>query len=116
MNAHKRFELHIQCSIVHSKFQIMTHNFQVYSNLQYLLQVQVQAQQRYSNALTTKMIPYSHKIAQKFKVSEPHKTLTCMIPPISLPLFSNQHFIQLTKDNKGLLEAYSRVECKCMVI
>ena len=101
---------------MYQKIQVMSHHYQSFSRSQYLLQVQVQAQQRYSNALTTKMIPYSHKIAQKFKVSESYKTLTCMIPPISLPLFSNQHFIQLTKDNKGLLEAYSRVECKCMVI
>ncbi|KAG5605524.1 hypothetical protein H5410_027016 [Solanum commersonii] len=80
--------------------------------------MQVQAQQRYSNALTTKMIPYSHTIFQHFRVPKSHTTLTltnlntCMTSPIGLPLFSIQHSFQLTQDHKGLFNTCNGAECK----
>jgi len=108
--------------IVHSKIQVVTHHYQIFSSSQYLLQMQVQAQQRYSNALTQRMIPYSHTMVQHFIVPESHTTLTltkmntCMTSPIGLPLFSNQHSFQLTQDQKGLFKACNGAECKGMVI
>lgn len=38
-----KFKLHMQCSIVHSKFQNVTNNHQMTSNSQCLLQMQVEA-------------------------------------------------------------------------
>uniref|UniRef100_M1DUY4 Uncharacterized protein n=1 Tax=Solanum tuberosum TaxID=4113 RepID=M1DUY4_SOLTU len=75
-------------------------------------------QERYLNALTTKMIPYSHIMFQHFSVPESHTTFTltkmntCMSSPIGLPLFSNQHSFQLTQDHKGLFKACNGDECK----
>ena len=37
--------------------------------------MQVQAQQRYSNALTQKMISYSHTMVEQFKASKSQSTL-----------------------------------------
>ena len=102
--------------------QVVTHHYKKFSNSQYLLQMQVQAQQRYSNALTTKMIPYSHTMVQHFKALKSYTTLTltkmntCMTSPIGLPLFSNQHSLQLTQDYKGLFKACNGAECQGMVI
>ncbi|KAG5605590.1 hypothetical protein H5410_027082 [Solanum commersonii] len=62
-------------SIVHSKIQVMTHQYQRTSCSQYLLQMQVQAQPKCSNALTQGMIPYSHNGSQ-FTASESHAKLT----------------------------------------
>ncbi|KAG5630623.1 hypothetical protein H5410_002340 [Solanum commersonii] len=80
--------------------------------------MQVQTQQRYSNALTTKMIPHSQKISHQVKIPESHTPLTltkmntCITSPIGLPLFSNQHLFQLTQDHKGLFKACNGVECQ----
>ncbi|KAG5594916.1 hypothetical protein H5410_036148 [Solanum commersonii] len=77
-----------------------------------------QAQQRYSNAFTTKMISYSHITIQQFIVPESHTSLTltkmdtCMTSPIGLPLFSNQTSLQLNQDQKGVFEACNGAECK----
>ncbi|KAG5628685.1 hypothetical protein H5410_000402 [Solanum commersonii] len=38
--------------------------------------MQVQGQQRYSNALTQRIIPYSHTMAQQFRALESNATLT----------------------------------------
>ena len=117
-----RLNLLMQGSIVYSKIQVVTHHYQRFSCSQYLPQMQVQAQQRYSNALTTKMIAYSHAILQQFIVLESHTTLTltkmnkCMTSPIGLPLFSNRLSIRLTQDQKGISKACNGVECKGMVI
>ncbi|KAG5590888.1 hypothetical protein H5410_041402 [Solanum commersonii] len=53
----KRLNLLMQRSIVYSKIQVVTHHYQRFSISQYSLQIQVQAQQWYSNALTQIMIP-----------------------------------------------------------
>ncbi len=117
-----RLNLLMQGSIVHSKIQVVTHHYQRFSSSQYLLQMQVQAQQRYSNALTQRMIPYSHKEVNQFKIrnqmqrSHSKRGTQCMFSPIGLPLFSNQHLFQLTQDQKGLFKACNRAECKGMVI
>ncbi|KAG5585548.1 hypothetical protein H5410_045982 [Solanum commersonii] len=47
-----RLSVHASRSIVYSKIQIVTHHYQRFSCSQYLLLVQVQAQQKYLNALT----------------------------------------------------------------
>ncbi|KAG5599074.1 hypothetical protein H5410_030444 [Solanum commersonii] len=113
-----RLNLLMQGSIVHSKIQVVTHHYQRFSSSQYLLQMQVQAQQRYSNSLTTKMITYSHTILQQFIAPKSHTTLTltktntCMASPICLPLFSDQHSFQLTQDQKGFFKACNETECK----
>ncbi|KAG5595592.1 hypothetical protein H5410_036824 [Solanum commersonii] len=52
MNAHTRLNLLMQRSNVHSKFQVVTYHYQRISSSLYFLQLQVQAQQRKSNALT----------------------------------------------------------------
>ncbi|KAG5571401.1 hypothetical protein H5410_061167 [Solanum commersonii] len=46
MNAHTRLNLLMRRSNVHSKIQVVTHHYQRISSLLYLLQMQVQAQQR----------------------------------------------------------------------
>ncbi|KAG5572258.1 hypothetical protein H5410_062024 [Solanum commersonii] len=50
----------MQRSNVHSKIQVVTQQYQRISCSQYLLQMQVQAQPKCSNALTQGMISYSH--------------------------------------------------------
>ncbi|KAG5631638.1 hypothetical protein H5410_003355 [Solanum commersonii] len=35
-----------------------------------------------------------------------------MTSPIGLPIFSNQHLLQLTQDQKGLFKACNEAECK----
>ncbi|KAG5605877.1 hypothetical protein H5410_027369, partial [Solanum commersonii] len=37
-----------------------------------------------------------------------------MLSPIGFPVFSNQHLLRLTQDQKGLLKACNGVECKGM--
>ena len=46
-------------SIVHSNIRVVSHHYQRFSSSQCMLQMQVQTQQRFSNALTQRMIPYS---------------------------------------------------------
>ncbi|KAG5629703.1 hypothetical protein H5410_001420, partial [Solanum commersonii] len=58
----------MQGSIVYSKIQFVTHHHQRFSCLQYLLLEQVQAQQKYLNALAQKMIPHSHTYMNQFKI------------------------------------------------
>ncbi|KAG5609634.1 hypothetical protein H5410_020915 [Solanum commersonii] len=53
-------ELLMQGSIVYSKTQVVTNHYQRFSGSQYWLQMQVQAQQKCSNALTQRMILFSH--------------------------------------------------------
>lgn len=65
-----RLNLLMHESIVHSKIQIMTHYCPRCSSSHYLLQVQVHAQKRYSNVLTTKMITNWQTIFQQFILSE----------------------------------------------
>ncbi|KAG5585678.1 hypothetical protein H5410_046112, partial [Solanum commersonii] len=60
MNAHTRLNLLMKGSIAYSKAQVVTHQYQRISSSLYLLQMQVQAQQRKSNALTQIMIRSSH--------------------------------------------------------
>ncbi|KAG5571483.1 hypothetical protein H5410_061249 [Solanum commersonii] len=54
MNGHRRLNLLMQGSIVYSKSQVVTHHYQKISSSIYFLHMEVQAQQRYSNALTQK--------------------------------------------------------------
>ncbi|KAG5594879.1 hypothetical protein H5410_036111 [Solanum commersonii] len=63
-----RLNLLMQGSIVYSKIQIVTHHHQRFLFSQYLLLVQVQAQQKYLNALAQRMIPYSHTYMSQFKI------------------------------------------------
>ncbi|KAG5631228.1 hypothetical protein H5410_002945 [Solanum commersonii] len=70
-----RLNLLMKRSNVHSKIQVVTHQYQRISYSQYLLQMQVQAQPRCLNALTLGMIPYSHN-GSSFKASESDATLT----------------------------------------
>ncbi|KAG5581769.1 hypothetical protein H5410_052396 [Solanum commersonii] len=90
-----RLTLLMQRSIVHSKIQVVTHHYQRISCSQYLLKMQVQAQQKCSNALTQRKIPYSHNGSQ-FKVLDSNAMLT------------------LTQDQKGFFKACNGAECKCM--
>lgn len=77
--------------------------------------MQVQAQQRSSDALTTNIIPSSQKVHQEYIVPKSDAILTltkmntCMTSLISFPLFWNQHSFQLTQDYKGILKACNRV-------
>ncbi|KAG5619993.1 hypothetical protein H5410_005211, partial [Solanum commersonii] len=86
MNAHKRFKLPMQCSIVHYKFQTGTIHHQLeLSSSQYLLQMQIKAQQKTEESKKTLTLS---------------KTNTCMILPIGLPILSNQHEINFNQDHK----------------
>ncbi|KAG5590342.1 hypothetical protein H5410_040856 [Solanum commersonii] len=57
-----RLNLLMQGSIVYLKTQVVTHHDQRFSSSLYLLQMQVRAQQRYSNPLTQRMIQHSHSM------------------------------------------------------
>ncbi|KAG5620396.1 hypothetical protein H5410_005614 [Solanum commersonii] len=52
----------------------------------------------------------------KFRNQDQHshsqRYTQCMISPIGLPVFSNQHLFQLTQDQKGLFKACNGAECK----
>lgn len=78
---------------MHSEIQNVTHHYQRWSSSQYLLQMQVQAQQRSSDALTTNIIPSSQKVHQEYIVPKSDAILTltkmntCMTSLISFPLF-----------------------------
>ncbi|KAG5584837.1 hypothetical protein H5410_045271 [Solanum commersonii] len=76
MSVHTRLNLLMQGSIIYLKTQVVTHHYQRFSRSQYLLQMQVQAQLRYSNALTQRMILYSHTMVQLFKAPKSNATLT----------------------------------------
>ncbi|KAG5615806.1 hypothetical protein H5410_015630 [Solanum commersonii] len=39
----------------------------------------------------------------------------CMLSPIGLPVFSNQHLFQFTKDQKGFFKACNGAECKVFI-
>lgn len=84
--------------------------------------MQVQVQQRYSNALTTNMISYSNTVLQQFIIPESHTTLTLtkmytyMTSPTRLSFFSNQHSFQIDQDQKGIFKASKEDECKGMFI
>ncbi|KAG5631842.1 hypothetical protein H5410_003559, partial [Solanum commersonii] len=98
-----RLNLLMQGSIVYSKIQIVTHHHQRFSCSQYLLLVQVQAQQKYLIALAQRMIPYSHtdmsqvKIRNQIQRSHSKKGTQCMFSPI---------------DQKGLSKTCNGAECK----
>ncbi|KAG5580424.1 hypothetical protein H5410_051051 [Solanum commersonii] len=53
-----RLNLLMQGSIVYPNIQVVTHHYQRFSSSQYLLQMQVQAQQKHSNGLTQRMMPF----------------------------------------------------------
>ncbi|KAG5585258.1 hypothetical protein H5410_045692 [Solanum commersonii] len=55
-----RLNLLMNRSIVYSKIQVMPHQYQRVSCSQHLPEMQVQVQPKCSNALTKRMIPYSH--------------------------------------------------------
>ncbi|KAG5614957.1 hypothetical protein H5410_014781, partial [Solanum commersonii] len=118
MNAHNKTQLLMQRSNVPSKIQVVTHQYQINSCSQYLLQMQVQAQPKCSNAPSQGMIPYSHTMVYNLKFrnqmqhSHSQRRTQCIISPISLPVFSNQYLLQLTQDQKGLFKACNGVECK----
>ncbi|KAG5599016.1 hypothetical protein H5410_030386 [Solanum commersonii] len=71
-----RLNLLMQRSIVYSRTQVVTHHYQRISSLQYLLQMQVQAQLKCSSSLTQRMIPFSYTMVQQFKVLESNAMLT----------------------------------------
>ena len=106
-----RLNLLMQRSNVHSKIQVVTHQYQRISWSQYLLQMQVQAQPKCSNALTQGKIPYWHtmvcnlKFQNQMQRSLSWRRAQCMLSHIGLPVFSNQHLFQLTQDQKGLFKA-----------
>ncbi|KAG5631727.1 hypothetical protein H5410_003444 [Solanum commersonii] len=52
MNAHNKTQFTYERSNVHSKIQVVTYQYQIISCSQYLLQMQVQAQPKWSNAFT----------------------------------------------------------------
>ncbi|KAG5615190.1 hypothetical protein H5410_015014 [Solanum commersonii] len=112
----------MQGSIVHSKTQVVTHHYQRFSSSQYLLQMQVQAQQRYSNVLTERMIPYSHTMVQSLIAPESQSTLT--LTKMNTMHDSTHRFtrifqstlFELTQDQKRLFKSCNRAESKGMVI
>ena len=71
-----RLNLLIQGSFVHSHIQVVAHHYQRISSSQYLCQMKVQSQQRYSNALTQRRIPHSHITVHQFKYPESIVMLT----------------------------------------
>ena len=101
-----RLNLLMQGSIENSKIQVVTHYWQRISSLQYLLQMQVQAQQRYPNIVTQGMIPYSNttyhnlNLQNQFQFSHSQTWTRCMISPKGFPLLSNQQWLQFTQDDK----------------
>ncbi|KAG5571973.1 hypothetical protein H5410_061739 [Solanum commersonii] len=48
--------------------------------------------------------------------SHSQRRTQCIISPIGLPVFSNQHLFQLTHDQKGLLKACNGAECKGVLV
>ncbi|KAG5620855.1 hypothetical protein H5410_006073 [Solanum commersonii] len=119
MNAHNKTDF-IQRSIVHSKIQVVTHHYRRISCSQYLLQVQVQAQPKCSNALTQRMIPYSHNGSQ-FKVSESNAALT-LTKMSTMHNFTYRfaHIFQSTfasthSRSQRSFKACNGAECKCML-
>uniref|UniRef100_M1DRA3 Uncharacterized protein n=1 Tax=Solanum tuberosum TaxID=4113 RepID=M1DRA3_SOLTU len=76
MNAHKKTQIthaRVYCALEDSSCDSPVSKN---PKLTILLQMQVQAQQRYSNALTQRMIPYSHTMVQQFKVPKSNAMLT----------------------------------------
>ena len=122
MNAHTRLNLLMRRSNVHSKFQVVTHHYQRISSSWYLLQMQVQTQQRYSNALTQRMIPYSHTMVQQLIAPESQSTLT--LRKINtmhdfthrFALIFQPTIISAHSRSKRSFQAYNGAECKGMVI
>ena len=59
---------------------------------------------KYLNALTWRMIPYSQKEVNQFKIRNPmqrshsKRRTQCIFSPIGLPLFSNRLSIRFTQD------------------
>ncbi|KAG5570236.1 hypothetical protein H5410_060002, partial [Solanum commersonii] len=82
----------MQGSIVYLKIQVVTYHYQRFSCSQYLLLVQVQAQQKVSKC--------------------PHMKNDSIFTHRGLPLFSNRLSIRFTQDQKGLSKAYNGDECK----
>ena len=70
--------------------------------------MQFQARQKYLNALTQRMIPFSQAKINEFKIknhegtSNSQRGLECMILPIGLPRFSDEHTIRIIQDHKSL--------------
>ncbi|KAG5631367.1 hypothetical protein H5410_003084 [Solanum commersonii] len=70
------------------------------------------------NLKLTLQLPMQVQAQQKIKCNgHIHKDETqCIISPIGLPVFSNQHFHQLTQHLKGLFKASNGVEFKSIAI
>ncbi|KAG5599285.1 hypothetical protein H5410_030655, partial [Solanum commersonii] len=99
-----RLNLLMQRSIVYSKIKIGTHHHQRFSCSQYLLLVQVQAQQKYLYALAQRMIPYSHTYMSQFKIRN----------QIQCSHLKRGAQCILLKDQKGLSRACNGAEYKGM--
>ncbi|KAG5576538.1 hypothetical protein H5410_056672 [Solanum commersonii] len=110
-----RLNLLMQGSTVYLKIQIMTQHHQRISCSQYVLLVQVHAQQKYLNDLAQGMISYSHTDISQFKVrnqiqcSHLKRGTQCIFSPIGLPLFSNRLSIRLTQNKKVFLRLVMRL-------
>ncbi|KAG5605708.1 hypothetical protein H5410_027200, partial [Solanum commersonii] len=88
-----RLNLLMKRSNVHSKIQVVNHQYQRISYSQYLLQMQFKVLESVAMlTLTNKNI--MHNFTHSF------------------PVFSNQHLFQHTQDQKGLFKDCNGVECK----
>ncbi|KAG5580400.1 hypothetical protein H5410_051027 [Solanum commersonii] len=56
------------------------------------------------------------KLRNQMQHSHSKRITQCVLSPICLIVFSNQHLFQLTQDQKGLYKACNGVGCKGMVI
>ena len=68
------------------------------------------------DSIFTRICIINLKFRNQIQRSHSQRWTQCMLSPIGLPVFSNQHLLQLTQDQKGLLKAYNGVECKGVVI
>lgn len=70
--------------------------------------MQIHAQQEHKNFLTPRMIQFSHKVNQGLQFQNDKSNLPisltniCMILPIGLPRFSDEHTIRIIQDHKSL--------------
>ncbi|KAG5585177.1 hypothetical protein H5410_045611, partial [Solanum commersonii] len=102
------------------QIHVVTRHYQRFSSSQYLLQMQAQAQQKYSNSLTQRMIPYSHTKVSSFKALESNATLT-LKKKNTMHAFTHKFarifqstFVSAHSRSKRSFKACNRVECKCM--
>ncbi|KAG5630361.1 hypothetical protein H5410_002078 [Solanum commersonii] len=57
---------------------------------------------------------HSLKLQNQMQRSHSQRRIQCIISPIGLPVFSNQHLLQLTQDQKDLFKAYNGAERKAL--